>query len=220
MAPLLQGLPVELVFITSLLVQPQPGFMGRAVTVTKPKLDATGFFPKGPASVCLQGSPRQCYTAPTDFGRDPDATVIQIDKETSAIFFSAASGGVSGLTIHFALLRPGTGKELEDLFMSDPSVSNQSEHAWWTDLTISDAKIFVTADFVWGPGEAHYDEHRYVISAYVRKRELMLDGANYYFLDDRYMTARRYEGEKANVLGSEKQEILARLKRAKVQSAR
>jgi hypothetical protein len=84
--------------------------MGREVTVTAPELDADGFFPKGPATVCVEAPPqRQCYTAPMDFGRSPAVEVIQIDKDTPALFFSAAGGGVSGWIVHFALLRPGIG---------------------------------------------------------------------------------------------------------------
>ena len=192
-------------------------FMGREVTITEPERDPDGFFPKGPASVCLEGlSQRQCYTAPKDFGNSPAATVVQVEKDMPALLFSAASGGVSGWTIHFALLRPGTRKDLQDLFVSDTSVSNQSQHVFWSDSAISDAQIFVTADYVWGPDESHYSEHRYMMSAYVRKPSSLLDG-RYYYLEDRYMTVHKYDLEgKADVLASERQEILARLRRLKV----
>jgi hypothetical protein len=73
----------------------------------------------------------------------------------------------------------------------------------------------VTADYVFGPDEGHYGEHRYIISAYVLKPSFLLDGL-YYFLDDRYMTARKYDLESnVDILSSEKQEILARLRRVK-----
>jgi len=195
--------------------------MGRELTVTVPELDTDGFSPKGPASVCVEGPPqRQCYTAPKDYGRSPMVDVIQLDKETPALFFSAASGGVSGFGIHFALLRPGNGKDLENLFLSDTSVSNQSQHAFWTDPTVSDAPIFVTADFVWGPDESHYSPHRYIISAYVRRTSSIVDGL-YYCLEDRYMTARTYDlDSNADILAAEKPEILARLKRVKAERER
>jgi hypothetical protein len=192
-------------------------FMGRELTITEPERDPDGYFPKGPASVCLEGLPqRQCYTAPEAFGNSPTVTVVQIEKDMPALLFSAASGGVSGWTIHFALLRPGTGENLQDLFMSDISVSNQSQHAFWSDSAISDAQIFVTADYVWGPDESHYSEHRYIISAYVRKPSSELDDL-YYYLEDRYMTVHKYDLEgNADVLASERQEILARLRRLKI----
>src|SRR6266496_2857974 len=90
-----------------------PRFAGKTVVITEPETDADGFFPKGPASVCLEGPQKQCYTAPKDFGRNPKVTVVRLEKDIPALLFSAASGGVSGWAIHFALLRPGGGKDLE-----------------------------------------------------------------------------------------------------------
>jgi hypothetical protein len=197
-----------------------PKFMGRTVTVTEPPTDESGLFPTGPASVCAEGPPRrQCYTAPKDYGGSPTVAVVKMDKGASALFFTAASGGVSGFGIRFALLRPGDGDKLEDLFSTDTSVSNQSEHAFWNDSTISNAPIFVTATFEWGPDESHYDEHRYMISVYVRLPSSLV-GDLHYYLEDRYMTVRKYDYEKGNILHSEKQEILARLKRVKVERQR
>jgi hypothetical protein len=165
-------------------------FMGREVTITEPERDTDGFFPKGPASVCLEGPPqRRCYTAPSDFGNEPSVAVVQLE-DMPALLFSAAGGGVSGWAIYFALLRPGTGKNLQNLFLSGISISNQSQHAFWTDTAVSAAPIFVTADYVWGPDECHYSEHRYIISAYVRKPSSLLDD-RYYYLEDRYMTVQK-----------------------------
>ena len=205
--------------------QPTPGskslpkFMGREVTVLEAELDADGFFPKGPARVCVEGLPqRQCYTAPENFGRDTSVEVIQVERDVPVLFFSAASGGVSGFTIHFSLLRPGPGKDLDDLFSSDASVSNQSQHAFWNDPAISDAQIFVTADYIWGPDESHYSQHRYIISAYVLKPSSLLLGRRSYYLEDRYMTAHKYDLEaNADVLAAEKPEIISRLRRLKPQ---
>jgi len=212
----------RLLCVAALLdAQSFPKFMGRVITITTPGFkDAEQMFPKGPATLCLEGTPRQCYTAPEDFGRDPEVSVVQLDKATEAILFTAASGGVSDFPIHYALLRPGSGKELEDLFGSDPSVSAQSQYAWWSDPSISEAKIFVTADYVWGPGESPFEDHRFIISEYVSKPNWMLDGRRGYYLEDRYMTARKYDQEKTNILNSEKQEIILRLKRVKQQAPR
>jgi hypothetical protein len=191
-----------------------PKFMGREITVTEPERDADGFFPKGPASVCIQGPPRrQCYTAPTDFGNSPTATVVQLKKGVPALLFSAASGGVSGWEIHLALLRPATGKDLEELL--NISVPNQNQYAFWNDVTISAAQIFVTAAYVWGPDEAHYAAHRYIVSSYVWTPDSLGEYASYY-LEERYMTTHKYDQMAgADILSSEKQEILARLRRVK-----
>jgi hypothetical protein len=200
--------------------QPVPGkeipkFMGHAVTIAEPKHDADGA-PEGPASVCVEFVPqRQCYTAPKEFGNYPTVTVVQVRNGLSALFFSAQSYGVSGWQIHFALLLPGPGKNLQDVFLVT-SVSNQSQHAFWTDTAISDAQMFVTATYVIGPDEGHYGEHRYIISAYVVSKFSPL-----YYLEDQYMTTRKYDlGAKADVLNSEKPEILARLRRIKAQNPR
>jgi len=190
--------------------QSPPKFMGRQVSIIEPERTEDGF-PKGPAAVCLEGPPqRQCYTAPKDFGNNPTVTAVQLRKELPALFFSAATGGVSGSEIHFALLRPGTGKDLEDLFVV-ASVSNQNQHAFWNEPAISDKPIFLVADYAVGSDEAHYGPHRYIISAYFPNR-LLNDGL--YLLEDRYMTIRLYDLQAtADILGSEKQEILRRLRR-------
>jgi hypothetical protein len=208
---------IVLAFLLTLGTSAQtlPKFMGREVTIIKPELE-DGLFPKGPATVCIEGPPRrQCYTAPKDFGRDPEIHVMQLDKDTSALFFSAASGGVSGWQVHFALLRPGTEKELWDSF-PDITVSNQSQHAFWNEPSISAAPIFVIAEYVQSlvPAEGHYGKHRYMASAYIRAAPS--DDADVYQLQDRYMTAHKYDLEASgDVLASEKQEILARLRRVK-----
>jgi hypothetical protein len=145
--------------------------------------------------------------------------VVQLGKTEPALFFSAASGGVSGFEFHFALLRPGPANDLEDLFGSGISISDQSENVFWRDFSISDAPIFVTADYKWGPDESHSSPHRYMVSAYVRKP--MAEGGDRYFLEDRYMTVRIYDFDaKPDILTSEKPEILTRLRRVKAETAR
>jgi hypothetical protein len=157
---------------------------------------------------------RDDNAAPQEYGNSPEATVVQIRKDMPALLFTAASGGISGWSIHFALLRPGDGQDLDDLFSSDMLVSNQNQHVFWADSSISDALIFVTADYVFGPDEGHYGAHRYMISSYVWGTD------DCYRLEDRYMTARKYDFEANDILGAEKQEALARLKRVKAESKR
>jgi hypothetical protein len=192
-------------------------FEGRAVTVTEAEMEDE-FFPKGPASVCVEGPPRkQCYTAPNAYGRGPNVELVRLGGNQSALLFSAASGGVSGLSIHYAILRPGNGNELNDLLPSDLAISNQGQSAAWNVREISDAVIFVTATYEWGPDESHYSPHRYTISVYVLLSSELLDDRRY-FLDDQYLTVRKYDLEdNDDVLASEKAEILARLKRVKAE---
>ena len=185
--------------------------MGRQVAIAKPRLDPDGF-PVGPASICLEGPPRrQCYIAPKAFGNDPTVEIVQLQTDKPALLFSAASYGVSGWSIHFALL-PGT--DMADLFATDMTVSNQSQHVFWREPAISESAMFLTAEFVWGAGpeEGHYGPHRYIISAYFPSPSADDDR---YHLQDRYMTVRKYDYEKADILAAERPEILARLKRVK-----
>lgn len=212
---------VPLALLLSLLdlhAQPRdkelPKFMGRQVTILEPGHDPDGYFPLGPASICVEGPPqRQCYTAPETFGNNPTVELVQLDKNTPVLLFSVETGGISGWGIHFALLRFGMGKDLEDMF-PDITVSNQSQHAFWADAPIYDAQIFVTAEYAQGPDDGHYGEHRYIISVYVRRASTMMPNDIRYFLEDQYMTTRKYDLEaKADVLTSERQEILSRLRR-------
>jgi hypothetical protein len=206
-----------LLFLLSSAAQSIPKFQGRKVTIDKPELEPPLLDPKRPASVCIEAPPqRQCYTAPDDFGRWPTATLIHVTSDATALLFSAASGGVSGYDTHFALLRPGTGNDLANLLDPELSLSNQGQSAFWTEPSISDAKIFITADAVPGPDEAHWDDHRYIISAYVRNYSYNLQHFHY-DLEDRYMTTRFYDpsAESSKVLDAEKSEVLARLKRVK-----
>lgn len=192
-------------------------FLGRDVKVTEPPHDDFGFG-ESPASVCLEAPPLpQCYTAPKNFTRVEALEVVQVKPDFRALLFSTSSGGVSGWSIGFALLRPGSGGGLDDLFVPEVTVSNQSEHVFWDEPTISDAKIFVTADYIWGPDDAHYSEHRYMISAYVLQSSDLIDGERYY-LYDRYMTVRKYDPDARKILDSEKDEILARLRRVKAET--
>lgn len=210
----------SLLAVAALAAQPAPDhhgaarFLGRTVTITEPALEADGFFPKGPASLCLEGPPRrQCYKADEEFGRFPRAEIVEITKGTSALLFSAASGGVSGWRVHFALLRPGPDESLEDLFLSDATVSNQSEHKFLRQPGISNAPIFVTADYVLDMDESHYGEHRYMISAYLWRRSRENDGS-FYSLADRFMTVRKYDSSREPiVIARERREILNRLQR-------
>lgn len=185
--------------------------MGRQVTIMKPEVEDQ--FPKGPATVCV-GAPqqKQCYTAPLDFGRNTSTVVVQLKQDTQALLFSAESGGVSGWSVHFALLVPGTGKELQNLFFPDMSFANQSQHAFWKEPSISRTPIFLVADYIWGPGEGHYGDHRFMISAYF-PADWYPDGGLTYYLADRYMTTRSYDLDKSDILTTERPEILARLKR-------
>lgn len=210
--------PVAFIALAVSLAGQEPlKFMGRDVTVTNPGTeDKGGMFPKGPATVCIEGTPRQCFTMPDKIGKNPHVEVMEIRPGLPALFFSAEGGGTSGWAIQLALLRSLRGKYLEDLL--HVSLSNQSQHVFWDEPSISNAKIFVTADFEYGPGEAHYSPHRYIISSYLYLPSSLTDQESYY-LQDRYMTLKKFDYDKGDILAAEKPEILARLLRVKQQSS-
>ena len=189
-------------------------FQGRNVVLTEGATDASGAL--APASVCVEWEEQaQCYRTPQGYGRSPDATVVPISKDLQALLFSVATSGTTDYGIHLALLTKGAGRELQDLFFATIEASNQSAHALWTEPSLSNSQIFILADYVWGPGESTHEPHRYLISAYVRKSTAAFDSPHYY-LQDRYMTARKYDPEKRqDILAAEKAEILARLARIK-----
>jgi hypothetical protein len=183
-------------------------FMGREVVVYAPpgEDDHLGTSPSAPAKVCVEGPPQeQCYSTPEGYGWRPRVEVVQLSKEQSALLFTAETGGVSGWNVHYALITPGTGKDMDDAL--NVSLSNQGRTAFWSEPDLSDAKIFVTADFVWGPDEGHYGQHRFSTSAYAWQ------GSNYWLVD-RYFTSRWYDLDaNDDVLGAERAEIVARLKK-------
>jgi hypothetical protein len=192
-----------------------PTFMDRAVTVTEPIPDADGYYAKGSASICLEGPPqRQCYSAPDLYGHVAKVQLVEVQKGLSVLLFEAESVGTSGYGIHVAFLRPGHGKDLDNLLLSDITLSNQSQFSFWNDASVSPAKAFVTAEFDWGPDEGHYGDHRYIISAYVLKPTTLAGGPSYH-LYNQYMTVHKYDLEKSDVLVAEKPEIIARLRRVK-----
>ena len=207
--------------VVALAQKPLPKFMGREVTLVAPKLDDEQFFTEGKdkAAVCLEGPPaRQCYTAPDKFGRFLTLEMVSIEKDQPALFFSVATNGVSGFGIHFALLRPGSGPNLENLLPWNLEVSAQSQRAFWEDPAISGAKIFITADAVWRREEGHFGEHRVLISAYLFKPRGYDNVEPYYQFEDQYLSVHSYDLTAVppiDVLGAEKAEILARLRRVK-----
>jgi len=121
--------------VLMLLAADPVAYLGRQVTVVDPGTeDPDGFVPKGEASVCVQSQQeKDCYTAPKGFGRTPGLSVVELQKGESALFFEAASGGVSGWSLHFALLKfcdrdqfPGCKvDELKNLLLYELNVSNQ-----------------------------------------------------------------------------------------------
>jgi hypothetical protein len=192
-------------------------FVGRRVMVTKPQVGGDGE-PLGPAVICLfDVSGQQCYTPPehdVPFGLNPEATAVRLTNNIDGLLFTAeASAGGSGSSNILALLVPGQGARLRNLFPSIV-VSEQSEHQFIYRQVSSDMPIFAVADYLWSDGETHFSRHRFTISVYTYGKNVP-----YYQLRDQYVTAKKYpsldEADAIVVIAHEKPEILARLARQK-----
>lgn len=176
--------------------------------------------PAGPISLCLDIPPQPaCHVTPKDYSYNPNVQLIQLTIGEPAILFSSENYGMSGWGVRFALLRLNQKNRLEDLLPRDIIVSNQSQHAIWDEKVVSNSKIFVTANCLWGPDEGHFGQHRYLISTYRRKESAYpADTDDSYYLHDQYMTVRKYELEanpQPDILAAERPEIVARLARIK-----
>jgi hypothetical protein len=198
-------------------------FRGRKVRIVKPELDENGFA-KEAALVCFGGLPADCYNPGTSYGLDPELKIINLGNRRSALLFTAVNWrGGSGIGVHLALLQIGSKNQVLNLFPTDLQHSGIGQHEFLSDKSLSNAPIFVLADYVWGRDESHFDDHRFTISVYVLTPIVGLPDSDEYVLADQFMTARKYPSlgdNKVDILGAEKPEILARLKRIKAEVAR
>jgi hypothetical protein len=135
-----------------------------------------GGFPTSDAKLCIVVSSQTCFPlspqrdkddkdADFYFGLYPKAQRIPLRSGGSLVLFFADSGGGSGSSARFALLRYEPNGSLRDL-LPTLMLSNQSDHALWNVPTISDMPLLVTADFIWEGSEGHYGPHFYEIRAY------------------------------------------------------
>jgi hypothetical protein len=99
------------------------------------------------------------------FGLHPKAQRVPLTSGGSLVLFSANSGGGSGSSDRYALLRYERDGSLRDLLPAI-TLTNQSDHALWDVPTVSDMPLLVTADYLWGAMEAHYGSHYYEIRVY------------------------------------------------------
>lgn len=128
------------------------------------------------AQLCLADGLKTCFSLSpqketvngeemtTQFGLMPEGQRVSIHGGGSLVLFSADSGGGSGSTDRFALLRYRRNYPLYDL-LPEIELSNQSDHALWDVPSVSPMPLLATADFLW-EGGAHYGSHYYEIRAY------------------------------------------------------
>src|SRR5450756_497353 len=134
------------------------------------------YFPTTNARLCLVTGQRECFTlassvyakhpdGDTFYGLLPKAMRVTLPSGGSLILFHANSGGGSGSSDRFVLLRYESDGHLNNLLPS-LILSNQSDIALWDIPSVSSMPILATADFIWEGMEAHYGRHFYQIRAY------------------------------------------------------
>lgn len=168
-----------------------------------------------PASLCIgKASSKICYEAPKEYWVAPKAEIVQIDKNSPAILFSAESYGAAGWEIHIALLIQESGNKLVDLFHNQVTRPNQGQHRTFIDPEISPAPILLTDSYIWGMDEGRFSPHRYLISSYLWGYSGYAL-AHRYVLSDSYMTTRAYSSveDGFDILTAEAPEWKSRLRR-------
>jgi hypothetical protein len=179
--------------------------------------------PTSGARLCLLRPANLCYQMPSntgyssgsvvyDYGLDPRSERVPLKDGGSLVFFSAQfSGGGSGTLDSLAILRYESSGKIVNL-LPFVGVTNQSDRAMWSVPKVSSFPILVIADFYWMDGETHFARHFYTVTAY---RFDVQNGR--YAKAFSYQTSRKYpsldEVDQVHVLGSEREEILRRLRK-------
>ncbi len=186
-------------------------------------MDTDGL-PTSGAKLCTVAPPTVCFRMPSaiaegspnvvyEFGLDPVSERIPLREGGSVVFFLATfSGGGSGTLERAALLRYDSGGKIENL-LPYVAVTDQSERQMWRLPEISDYPVLITADFLWNfaAHETHFARHFYTVAAYEFDPR-----SDRYVETFFYKTSHKYAGldetDRIRVLGSERDEILRRLK--------
>jgi len=202
-------------------------FNGHKVILVEPKRDANGWATES-YKLCFDSPtpPRHCFKPSERFGpvgSVTDLRPIDLGRGRSGLFIAtAANFGGPGTIVELALLDfPNPRDEIENRLFLEGYLSEISYYDFWNESSISDAPIFITANYVWGAEVGRFSDHRFIISSYVLREDKISPESFYYRLDDRYMTVNKYTSDdKSPVLSREKPEILARLKRVNAERER
>ena len=189
--------------------------------VIQGNVDSDGL-PTSGAKLCLLKPADFCYQMPSnsgyssgavtyDYGINPHSERLPLKGGGSIVLFSAQfSGGGSGTLDSLAILRYESAGKVVNL-LPFVGVTNQSDHAMWHVPQASNFPILVTADFIWTDGETHFAKHFYTVSAY-----RFDDQKDQYIKAFSYRTSKKYAGldetDQVNVLSSERENILRRLR--------
>jgi hypothetical protein len=157
-----------------------------------------GGFPISAARLCTIEAKARCFALvdldpadkddPPVFGLRPSAQRIKLSAGGSLVLFHAYTRGGSGSTEMYVLLHSDPDGRLRN---TSPKVfvSNLGDVAMWDLPTVSPVPVLVTADFIWGDGEAHYGDHFFEVRMYVYDA-----ASDRYKLRHTYRTAHKYPG--------------------------
>jgi hypothetical protein len=177
-------------------------------------LDGDGL-PTSGARLCLDAKVTSCYTLlekrnDMQFGLEPKTRKVSVQGGGSLVLFSGTfSGGGSGTLDELALLQYEQDQTLWNV-LPVVQLTEQSDHAVWQLSSVSSMPVLLTADFVWGKNETHFEPHHFEVRAY------LYDSAKQIYVEKMsYQTSRRYPSldqvSQIKVLVPEQSEILRRL---------
>jgi hypothetical protein len=178
-----------------------------------------GGFPLSNARLCTVEAKDQCFTlAHSGAGSDEDSWTyyglrarsrrIKLDGGGSVVLFNANTGGGSGSSDRYVLLRSDADGRLKNL-LPEIIVTNQADVAMLGLPTVSSLPVLLTADALWEGQEGHYGSHFFEIRMYVYD-----SGKDRYKLSHKYSTASKYPGidnwdQTPEVLEKERKRIVA-----------
>ncbi|WP_263356431.1 hypothetical protein [Acidicapsa ligni] len=174
------------------------------------------------ARLCANEEKSHCFAlAHSRTGSDEDSWLyyglraksqrLKLAGGGGVVLFNANSGGGSGSSDRYVLLRSEPDRQFKNL-LPEIIVTNQADVAAWNLPTVSSMPVFLTADYLWGAMEGHYSSHFFEVRIYVYDPV-----ADRYKLRHKYQTAHKYPGidnweQAPEVLDKERGRILEVLK--------
>lgn len=179
--------------------------------------------PVSGARLCLTEAESHCFTlAHSGNGSDKDNWLyhglrvksqrLKLNSGGSLVLFNANSGGGSGSSDRYVLLRFESNRQFKNL-LPEIVVTNQADVAAWDLPAVSPMPVLLTADYLWGAMEGHYSPHFFAVKIYVYDPQ-----TDRYKLRHKYTTAHKYPGidnwdQAPEILEKERNRIIEVLKR-------
>lgn len=149
-----------------------------------------------PAKLCAYATPSgvtvDCFEARSSgrafFGQPKFEIVPFAGSEKAVLFTARYSAGGSGSSNLWVILTFGRDHKWKNL-LPNLTLSEQSDHLFWSSGDISTFGLFTVADYVFQKGETHFGAHRYRIRTFEFCRS-----KHSYVLADEFVTKDKYPG--------------------------